>query len=82
MASTQTRMRQRLMRRLLRRMALEVDPERARMTVLADELCVNLHTVLRWIKVGHTTRNRAMQLHRRFGADLADIAVLTGTTRE
>ncbi len=76
MTAAAIRKRQKLMRTLLRRMALEVDPEHARLTVLADELDVNIQTVLRWIKVGHTTGNRARALNRRFG-DLAIVEVLT-----
>lgn len=76
------RERQTLMRSLLRRMALEVDPQYARLTVLADEMDVNLQTVLRWITVGRTTATRARALNRRFGDVLADIDVLTkGTAR-
>ena len=66
------------MRRLVRAMALEVDPERARLTVLATELDVTLTTVLRWITQGKTTRTRARALNRRFGDRLADVAKLTG----
>lgn len=74
-----TRERQMLMRSLLRRMAWEVDPQYARLTVLAHELDVKLQTVLRWITVGRTTTTRARALNRRFGDALADIATLTGT---
>lgn len=77
MASTQNRERQKLMGKLLRRMALEVDPEKASLVALARELDVTIHTVLRWIKVGRTTTMRARALNRRFGADLANIQVLT-----
>lgn len=82
MVSTATRERQRLMRILLRRMALEVDPEHASLTALAREMDVNLQTVLRWIKVGRTTVMRARALNRRFG-DLACVEVLAsrGTVR-
>lgn len=72
-----TRERQKLMRTVLRRMALEVDPQYARLTVLAHEIDVNLQTVLRWITVGHTTATRARALNRRFGDTLADIDTLT-----
>lgn len=72
--------RQKLMRSLLRRMALEVDPEHARLTVLAQAMDVNLQTVLRWITVGRTTGTRARALNRRFGDALANIATLTGTS--
>jgi hypothetical protein len=76
------RERQKLMRSLLRRMALEVDPQYARLTILAREMDVNLHTVLRWITVGRTTTTRARALNRRFGSALADIDTLTkGTVR-
>ena len=57
--------------------ALEVDPQYARLTVLAHEMDVNLQTVLRWITVGRTTTTRARALNRRFGDALADIATLT-----
>lgn len=69
--------RQKVMRTLLRRMALEVDPEHARLTMLARELDVKVHTVLRWITVGRTTRTRAKALRRRFGR-LANVKLLTG----
>jgi hypothetical protein len=69
--------RRKFMRRVLRRMAWEVDPQKARLTALSRELDVTIQTVLRWIDVGKTTRNRARALNRRFGDDLADIAALT-----
>lgn len=69
------------MRSLLRRMALEVDPERATLKSLAQEMDVNLQTVLRWIKVGRTTGMQAKALNRRFGDDLANIAVLSGASQ-
>ena len=82
MTSAATRERQKLMRSLLRRMALEVDPERASLTALAREMDVNLQTVLRWITVGRTTGMRARALNRRFGDELASIEKLTrGATR-
>lgn len=77
MAPTNNRERQRLMKRLLRRMALKVDPEGASLVVLARELDVTIHTVLRWIKVGRTTTMRARALNRRFGNELANIELLT-----
>lgn len=77
MRSAAARDRQKLMRTLLRRMALEVDPQYARLTVLAHEMDVNLQTVLRWIAVGRTTATRARALNRRFGDVLADIDTLT-----
>jgi integral membrane sensor domain MASE1 len=75
------RERQSLMRALLRRMALEVDPQYARLTVLAEEMDVNVQTVLRWITVGRTTATRARALNRRFGNTLADIDTLTKGAR-
>lgn len=69
--------RKKFMRRLLRRMAWEVDPERASLTALSRELDVTIQTVLRWIEVGRTTTMRARALNRRFGDDLADIGALT-----
>jgi predicted site-specific integrase-resolvase len=59
-------------------MAVEVDPEQARLTRLADALCVEIHTVLNWIKKGRMPYNRARALNQRFGDDLAKIEVLTG----
>ncbi len=74
--------RREFMRRVLRRMALEVDPEKARLTALSRELDVTIQTVLRWIHVGKTTGNRARALNRRFGDDLADIAALTANNSQ
>lgn len=78
MKKTDESERQRVMRTLLRRMAVEVDPGHARLTALADAMHVNLQTVLRWITVGRVTSNRAAQLNEKFGDELADIATLTG----
>jgi hypothetical protein len=72
-----TNERQKLMRSLLRRMALEVDPEHARLTCLANEVDVTIQTLLRWITVGRINGNRARALNRRFGDALADIDTLT-----
>jgi hypothetical protein len=77
MASDRARERQKLMRSMLRAMALQVDPEHARLTVLAHELDVQIHTVLRWIAVGRTTTMRARALNRRFGDKLAPVSELT-----
>lgn len=77
MPTSRPRERQKLMRELLRRMALEVDPQRASLVTLARELDVTIGTLLRWIKVGRTTVTRARALNRRFGNELASIALLT-----
>lgn len=59
------------MKRTLRRLALECDPEQARMTKLAEHCGVEYRSVLRWVERGHVPVTRANWLEREFGRTLA-----------
>ena len=64
--------------KVVRRLALEVDPQQARLYVLADELDVHIRTIGKWLEQGRVTPVRARDINRRFGDALAPLKVLTG----
>ena len=69
---------QKKLRKVFVRLAFEVDPEGARLGVLAEELEVGYSTMLAWINKGKVTPVRARDINRRFGDVLAPLSVLTG----
>lgn len=69
--------RRRIMKAVVQRLALEVDPIYGRLLVLADELGVRRETIFRWLQSGEVHYHRAAKLNKRFGNDLANIELLT-----
>lgn len=66
------------LRQVINRLALEVDPEKARLQELARELEVHPRTVWAWTKAGRMSTLRAKDINRRFGDALAPMKVLIG----
>ena len=79
MATKRTREeRKKIVSRCLRRLALEVDPEEAKLSALAKAMDLHRVTLSIWIKNGRIPRKSANALRTRFGGKKVNVKLLMG----
>lgn len=56
--------------RVLRSLAIEVDPRRGELTKLAKHICVHPVTLSGWISQGYVPQHQVETLQKKFGAEV------------
>lgn len=74
---TQERLRQELVSKVLRTIALEIDPRLGSLKALADDFKIHNVTISVWIRNGRIPREQAMRLRQRYGKHLVDVDLVS-----